>query len=169
MNKSALLILLLLLINSKAKGQEAFLSLDSIIVIEKELNFTTSSSYYNNGRDTVNLQIGENQYVKLRKVSFSFRSTSPLIFSGEYLDFTIGTELNLFIDLASSMLKWSAPSLSSASNFRPDYLDPKSIKIESFPDEFLTKSQEIIVAYNNRISTSHNVYYRLELVYYSHE
>ena len=150
-------------------AQESFLQLDSIVIIEDELNFSTNSSSYNIGRDTIDIIVGSNQYVKLRKVSFSMRSTAALYFATENIDMSIGTTTNLYLDLASSMLKWTSVGLSSASNFRSDYLDPKSIKLETFPDEFLTETQEVFVKYNNRISSSHNLYYRIELVYYSYE
>jgi hypothetical protein len=150
-------------------AQESFLQLDSIVVIEDELNFSTFSGAYNIGRDTIDIIVGSNQYVKLRKVSFSMRSTAPVFFAGEYIDMSIGTTTNLYLDLASSMLKWTSVSLSSASNFRSDYLDPKSIKLETFPDEFLTETQEVFVKYDNRSQPNVDVYYRLELVYFSYE
>jgi hypothetical protein len=162
-------IIATLMITSFAGAQEAFLQLDSIVVLDKELNFQTSSGNYNVGRDTANISIGPNQYIKVRKVSFSFRSTNELLFNNSYIDFSIGTESNLFLDLASIMLKWSSTSLSSSANFRVDYLEPKSYKLEAYPNEFLTSDQEVFINYDNRIGSSHNVYYRIELVYFSYQ
>ena len=162
-------ILLFALFSPPIIAQESFLQLDSIVVLEEELNFSTNSSYYNVGRDTIDIIVGSNQYVKLRKVSFSMQSAASVYFASENIDMSIGTVTNLYLDLASSMLKWTSVGLSSSSNFRSDYLDPKSIKIESFPDEFLTKTQEVFINYNNRTSDSHNLYYRIELVYFSYE
>ena len=165
----SLALSLIFLLNLNSMAQEEFLQLDSIVVIEEELNFSTGSSNYNIGRDTVDIIVGPSQYVKLRKVSFSMRSTASVNFASEYLDMSIGTTTNLYLDLASSMLKWNASSTSNASNFRTDYLDPQSIKIETFPNEFLTENQEVFINYDNRTNTSHNLYYRLELVYFSYE
>lgn len=162
-------ILLFALFSPTIIAQESFLQLDSIVVIEEELNFSTNSSYYNIGRDTIDIMVGSNQYVKLRKTSFSMSSTAAVYFASENIDMSIGTTTNLYLDLASSMLKWTSAGLSSASNFRSDYLDPKSIKIESFPDEFLTETQEVFIKYDNRTNTSHNLYFRIELVYFSYE
>ena len=158
-----------LLFGVNSIAQEQFLKLDSIVVLDKELNFQTSSGNYNVGRDTVNISIGPNQYIKVRKVSFSFRSTNELLFNNSYIDLSIGTESNLFLDLASIMLKWSSTSLSSSANFRVDYLEPKSYKLEAYPNEFLTSDQEVFINYDNRISSSHDVYYRIELVYFSYQ
>ena len=156
----------------EAKAQEQFLKLDSIVVIEDELNILTTG--YNNatceGRDTINIPIGLNQYIQVRKVSFSIRSSSNVAigFNDGDVDLSIGTESNLFLDLGSTMLKWTSSDNNSASNFRSELLEPKSIKLETYPDEFYSSAQEVFINYDNRYA-SWNMHYRIELIYYSYE
>lgn len=149
-------------------AQEEFLKLDSIVVIEDQLILTGNSNNMNlfSGSDTLPIIIGQDQYLKVRKVSFTLKSPGALSMSSN-LDFWIGTEKNLFIDLASQVLRWSSPYPSNYSNFRTDLLSPRVLKMESFPNEFLTKSSSVLVRWLN--GSNWDVYYRIELIYYTYE
>ena len=173
MNKLRLLTLLFIALVSKSiKAQESFLRLDSIVIIESELLTTTYGQYnnYKRGRDTLAISVDLNQYVKVRKVSFTIVDPGyDVSFNSSLQELSIGTETNSWLNgLTWGVEKVEGGYQSSGHSIIVDGLSLKTLKIESRPDEFLLENEICFVNYYDW-DNGYKIYYRIELVYYSHE
>ena len=153
-------------------AQESFLKLDSIMVIEKEL-ITTISGYYNNeeiGRDTLTINVGQDQYVKVRKVSFTIVAPNlDVSFNSSLDEFSIGTpKNNWFNALTYSLEKVQGGYQNSGHSLKVDEISLKTLKLESYPNEFLVKNETCFINYQDR-TAGYQLFYRIELIYYSHD
>ena len=78
--KRILILLLFMGLGQQLKAQEEFLKLDSVVVIEKEINlinqFVSNSShpFIINGVDSLSISVGQTQLVKLKSIAWSFYS-----------------------------------------------------------------------------------------------
>lgn len=169
MNKSLVFTLwITFFLGKNLIAQESFLKLDSIVVKEGELDLLTQTGYpyYSSGEDTVMINVASGQYVKVRKTSLTIRSSSAVSITSELQDLWLGTSSNNYVDLITSALRWESPYPSSGYAFRTDVISSKTFKIESFPDEFILNSTPVFIVYRNR-NVVWNVYYRMELLYFS--
>lgn len=169
MNKSLVFTLwITFFLGKNLIAQESFLKLDSIVVKEGELDLLTQTGYpyYSSGEDTVMINVASGQYVKVRKTSLTIRSSSAVSITSELQDLWLGTSSNNYVDLITSALLWESPYPTSGHAFRTDVISSKTFKIESFPDEFILNSTPVFIVYRNR-NVVWNVYYRMELLYFS--
>lgn len=172
MNRSVFIVFLFLAVCKNSYSQEVYLRLDSIVIIENELLTIPHGSYnnYEIGRDTLAINVGANQYVKVRKVSFTIVDPGyDVSFNQSLYELSIGTETNSWLNgLTWGVEKVEGGYQTSGHSIRVDELSLKTLKIESRPDEFLLENEICFVNYYD-MDNGYKIYYRIELVYYSHE
>ena len=155
-------------LGQQLKAQEEFLKLDSVVVIEKEINlinqFVSNSShpFIINGVDSLSISVGQTQLVKLKSIAWSFYSQGNNI-----------SQLNR--DSWSSSLKLGNLNLINYYDF------DRAIRGEGFysddmrtyfkdVDLTLTDNEYLVANLDTRLTTKiDRTWYRIELVYYSYE
>ncbi len=173
---------LLLILNQNVCAQEQFLKLDSIQIINNELNMISTGSNSFEGRDTLTVQAAPNQIIKVRFVGLTvvadpyfnlwFKNGSAVDPDHHIID-DLSILLGNFAilngrDNFSNVYSGSSPQMGNdqgASNVR---------FVGVSPNLFMKRGEPIAInfaysKYSNQYpSRIRHINYRIELVYYSY-
>ncbi len=182
-NKAVILFITSFVCCNSGISQEQFLKLDSIVIVEEQLNMTTdNSAVYNSGIDSLTVQVAPNQVVNIRYIGLGITNQAPLgiLFKrstsrvNEYAVSKLSISLGNYcllngVDGGGDFRATGSPTI----NWDNDnsLLGLGKRFIDRHPDLFMNKDVSLIIdfEYNKAPAAPFlTVEYRIELVYYSY-
>lgn len=172
--KYTIVFVFILVSMNKTYAQEAFLRLDSVVIVQEELAISKVSgrSYEYEGHDTIQVAGNVNQLVKVRYCGITVRNESQSFGSDTHMD--TGNEV---YDLQISTLEYNLMNILDALSYKPTWIDNYSYirsrarRFENRPEIFLNHDESLCIDYVQSFYQhgTRSVSYRIELIYYSYE
>lgn len=159
-------------LSSPVIAQEAFLRLDSVVILSDTLQMTTNSSNYFSINQQLTKTLSGGQLVKVRNASLQFFKSSGQIPATEYgyhiYNFGILCNGNIILD-ASSAVEGDIHGNGKGYPIDLRYFTSSYRAFNSTLDLFFSDNLVFTMSCGGSTYVTNTITYRLELVYYSYE